>query len=95
MVPARRRHGIGAELTLAAEREVVARGHDRLTLTVSAAGEAAQRLYERLGYADVGVPPRRVQGTIMLRGEPFEVDDTLLHREKELRPVDSTPSRSS
>ena len=94
VLPAHRRRGVGTELTRAAEREAAARGHDRLTLTVSATGDTARRLYDRLGYVDVGVPPKRVKGTILIRGEPFEADDTLLHREKRLA-VDSAPPRSS
>jgi hypothetical protein len=45
----------------------------------------ARRLYERLGYIDAGLEPVHVSGTIMLRGLPFEVDDTLVYLEKPLR----------
>jgi ribosomal protein S18 acetylase RimI-like enzyme len=85
---------VGTALARAAERAALARGHDRLRLTVSATAEAPQALYRGLGYADCGVPPRRVQGTIEIRSGPLEVDDTLLTWEKRLA-VDSTPSRSS
>jgi hypothetical protein len=45
---------------------------------------AARKLYAKLGYADAGVDPVRVSGTIMLRGRPFEVDDTLVYLVKAL-----------
>ncbi len=84
VLPERRRQGIASELTRAAEREAAARGHDRVILSVSANAPGPQALYEGLGYVDAGLPPKRVQGTIMLRGEPFEVDDTLLYKVKTL-----------
>ena len=89
-----RRRGVASALTLAAEREAAAHGHDRLRLTVSDANDAAQALYRGLGYADAGLPPKRVQGTIQIRTGPLEVDDTLLTWEKPLG-VDSAPPRSS
>ena len=82
--PERRRRGIGSALTEAAEREAAARGFDRMRLEVSAASDAAQALYRKAGYADCGVAPRRVQGTVMIRTGPLEVDDTLLTWEKRL-----------
>lgn len=94
VLPERRREGIATALTQAAERLVTERGHDRCSLSVGAGNEPALRLYERLGYADAGLPPKRVRGTILLRGEPFEVDDTLLYLVKRL-PVDFASSRSS
>ena len=74
-----RRRGVASELSLAAEREVRARGGDRISLSVGTGNFAAQALYDRLGFEDAGLAPERVQGTIMLRGEPFEVDDTLVY----------------
>jgi len=82
--PEQRRRGIASALTSAAEREAVARGFDRLRVTVSVDNAAAQDLYRRCGYSDPGLPPRRVLGTIMLRTGPIEVDDTLLTWEKRL-----------
>jgi hypothetical protein len=41
-------------------------------------------LYAKLGYRDAGVPPQRVQGTIMVRSGPLEVDDTLIYLAKSL-----------
>jgi GNAT superfamily N-acetyltransferase len=86
VVPDRRRHGIASLLTRAAEEAARSRGWSGISLSVSKDGNPeARRLYERLGYADAGVPPVRVSGTIILRGRPFEVDDTLLYLSKRLR----------
>jgi GNAT superfamily N-acetyltransferase len=76
-----RRRGVATALTRAAEERC---GAARLRLTVGVGNAAARALYERCGYVDAGVPPRRVQGTILLRGEPLEIDDTLLTLEKQL-----------
>jgi ribosomal protein S18 acetylase RimI-like enzyme len=89
-----RRRGVASALTRAAEDTVRTRGHDRLRLTVSEANGAARALYRGLGYADTGLPPKRVRGTIQIRTGPLEVDDTLLTWEKRLA-VDSGPPRSS
>lgn len=82
--PEWRRRGIASELTATAEGECLARGFDRLRLEVGVENEPAQALYRTRGYVDVGVPPKRVQGTIELRTGPLEVDDTLLTWEKRL-----------
>jgi [ribosomal protein S18]-alanine N-acetyltransferase len=79
-----RGQGIGTALIAAAEREVAARGYDRLTLTVSTGKPDVQALYERLGFRDAGLPPQRVTGTMQIRTGPLEVDDTLLTLEKPL-----------
>ena len=79
-----RRRGIASALTTAAEREAVARGFDRLRITVGIENEAAQALYLACGYVDAGIAPKRVSGTIMIRTGPIEVDDTLLTWEKAL-----------
>ena len=79
-----RRRGVATELTHAAEAEALVRGHDRMSLSVGIGNFAAQALYKRLGFEDAGLEPERVQGTIMLRGEPFEVDDTLVYFVKPL-----------
>ena len=85
VLPERRREGIARRLTLAAEVEVRKRGFARISLSVSAEGnEAARSLYESLGYRDAGLEPVRVLGTILLRGDPFDVDDTLAYLSKEL-----------
>ena len=80
--PEYRRQGVATALTAAAEREAAARGCAVLRLEVSATDEGPQALYRGLGYADAGVPPRRVLGTVMIRTGPLEVDDTLLTWEK-------------
>src|SRR5262245_32512302 len=82
--PEHRRRGVATALTTAAERAALAQGVDRLRLHVSVDNAGAQALYRGLGFGDVGVPPRRVQGTIQLRTGPIEVDDTLLTWEKSL-----------
>lgn len=82
--PEHRRRGVATALADAAERATAARGAGRLRLSVSIGNEAAQALYRRLGYGDVGIPPRRVQGTVHIRSGPIEVDDTLLTWEKSL-----------
>ena len=85
VLPELRRRGIASQLTHAAEDEARRRGWDRISLSVSRSDNpAAARLYAKLGYADAGVDPVRVHGQIMLRGRPFEVDDTLVYLAKEL-----------
>ena len=79
-----RRRGVATALTAAVEREATGRGSDRLRITVSVDNAAAQALYRGCGYAECGVPPRRVRGTILIRTGPLEVDDTLLTWEKRL-----------
>jgi len=80
VLPERRRRGIAAQLTHAAEEVARARGWNSISLSVSQEGNAAaSRLYAKLGYVDAGVEPVRVSGVIALRGRPFEVDDTLLY----------------
>jgi GNAT superfamily N-acetyltransferase len=83
--PEYRRRGVASALTAAAEQEASARGFARIQVTVSVDNEAAQALYRGRGYVDVGVPPKRVHGTITIRTGPLEVDDTLLTWEKPLR----------
>jgi GNAT superfamily N-acetyltransferase len=82
--PEHRRQGVATALAVAAERVVRARGADRLRLCVSIDNDAAMALYRGLGYGDVGIPTRRVHGTIQIRTGPLEVDDTLLTWEKPL-----------
>jgi GNAT superfamily N-acetyltransferase len=93
VLPDRRSEGIGAELATAAERLAAERGHDRCSLSVSDANSRARSLYERLGYVRADLPPKRVHGTIIIRGEPFEIDDTLLYFTKRI--VDLASGRSS
>jgi ribosomal protein S18 acetylase RimI-like enzyme len=79
-----RRRGVAQMLTAAAEAAANDRGFARVRLTVSVDNVAAQALYRRCGYGDVGIAPRRVQGTIHIRTGPIEVDDTLLIWEKSI-----------
>ena len=84
-VPAELRgRGIGTELSGAAEEMARTRGHRQISISASIANEGALRLYRRLGYRDAGLPPKRVQGTIMVRTGPMEVDDTVLYLIKDI-----------
>jgi GNAT superfamily N-acetyltransferase len=85
--PELRGRGIGTALTQACERLAAERGHARISLSHDAESDAVRRLYERLGYADAGIDPVRVEGTIMLRGEPLEVDAMLVYLVKPLAAV--------
>jgi GNAT superfamily N-acetyltransferase len=88
--PEHRRRGVASALIAAAEHQTRAHG-DRLRIAVSVDNQAAQALYRALGYVDAGVPPKRVQGTIVIRTGPIEVDDTLLTWEKRLAPEPRSP----
>ena len=81
VLPERRRRGIAAQLTGAAEQEArLGRlGQHQPQREPTRQRRAARTLYAKLSYADAGVDPVRVSGTIVLRGRPFEVDDTLLY----------------
>jgi ribosomal protein S18 acetylase RimI-like enzyme len=82
--PEQRRRGVASAVTSVAEEQACSLGFDRLRLQVSEGNTAAQALYRRCGYADIGAPPRRVHGTITIRTGTIEVDDTLLTWEKTL-----------
>ena len=84
VAPERRRAGVATALTEAAEHQAAAHGAERLSLSVGIANEAARALYERLGFADAGLAPERVAGTIELRGREVVVDDVLLYLVKRL-----------
>jgi ribosomal protein S18 acetylase RimI-like enzyme len=79
-----RRRGIASALTAAVESEARVHGAQELRTTVSVDNAGAQAVYRRLGFADTGLPPRRVQGTVHIRTGPLEVDDTLLTWRKRL-----------
>jgi GNAT superfamily N-acetyltransferase len=91
---AHRRRGVGRALALAAERLAAERGHKRISLSFGLANDAARSLYEGLGYRRADLEPQRVQGTIVIRGRPVQVDDTLVYLIKEIG-VDSGQARSS
>jgi ribosomal protein S18 acetylase RimI-like enzyme len=78
------RRGVASGQTSAAEQKALALGFNRLRLEVSEGNTAAQALYRRCGFADVGTPARRVRGAIMIRTGAIRVDDTLLISEKAL-----------
>jgi GNAT superfamily N-acetyltransferase len=84
VLPERRRRGVASELSRAAEELVAARGLDRISIGASAQNDGALRLYRRLGFRDSDVPPQRVHGTIVIRGRPVTVDDTLIYLIKEV-----------
>jgi ribosomal protein S18 acetylase RimI-like enzyme len=79
-----RRRGIGTLLTGAAEERVQARGFDRIALEVDVDDPGPRALYEKLGYRQTRARPQRKRGTILLRGEPFSFDATLLELVKQL-----------
>jgi GNAT superfamily N-acetyltransferase len=89
-----RGRGIGTRLSHAAEELARARGYSDISISTSVANEGALRLYRRLGFRDADLPPQRVKGTILIRGKPVDIDDTLLYLRKSLG-VDSPPSHSS
>jgi GNAT superfamily N-acetyltransferase len=79
-----RRRGVATIITRAAEEHARSLGLDRLRLQVSVRNAPAQALYRRCGFVDIGMPPRHVQRTIVIRTGPIDVDDTLLTWEKRL-----------
>ena len=84
VLPERRRRGIATALTLAAEEAARRRGAERISLSVGISNEPARDLYAGLGFADAGLAPERVAGTINLRGQDVEVDDVLVYLVKPL-----------
>jgi len=80
-----RRLGVATALIEAAEHEARARAFDELRLEVSVGDAGVQALYRNRGYLDAGLPTRRVQGRIVVRTGPIDVDDTLLILSKRLQ----------
>ena len=78
------RHGVARMLIEAAEGEARARGFASIRVGVGIDNEPAHQLYRKCGYADVGIDPRRVKGTVDVRTGPIEVDDVILTWEKDL-----------
>jgi ribosomal protein S18 acetylase RimI-like enzyme len=77
-----RRRGVATRLICAAEEEASARGLSHMRVSVGVGNEAAQALYRSCGYADVGLEPQHVKGTIKIRTGPIEVDEVLVTWEK-------------
>jgi GNAT superfamily N-acetyltransferase len=94
VLPEHRRRGVASALDRAAEQLAAERGRPRISLGCGVDNAPAHRLYERLGYTDAGLPPEHVRGTIVIRGKPVEIDDTLIYLVKDVA-VDSERSRSS
>jgi GNAT superfamily N-acetyltransferase len=84
VAPSRRRSGIGGALTAACAELARSRGHDRISIGYGAENAAARALYESCGFADAGLDPVRVTGTITIRGRPLPVDDTIVYLVKAL-----------
>lgn len=82
--PEWRRRRVASTLMHAAETEALARGSDRLRVSVSVQNDGARAFYAKLDYFDSGASPRRIKGTVMIRTGPIDVDDTLLTLEKRL-----------
>jgi GNAT superfamily N-acetyltransferase len=91
VAPERRGEGIGTALTQAAEVLAAERGHSGLSLSVGVGNPRARAFYERLGYEPAEHPPKHMQGTIMIRGTPLEVDETLLYY---VKPVGAQPEHA-
>ena len=86
--------GIGTALIRAGEDTARQLGHEQIALGVGLDNRDARRLYERLGYENAGLVPERVQGPIIVRGKPLDVNETMIYLVKRLA-VDSGRSRSS
>ena len=84
VLAAHRRQGVATALLGAAEDDCRRVSCTEVRVTVSVDGTGAQTLYAARGYRDVGIPPRRVKGTVQIRTGPIEVDDTLLTLSKPL-----------
>jgi ribosomal protein S18 acetylase RimI-like enzyme len=73
---------VAKTLIAAAEEEAWARGHRAVRVSMDIENEAAHALYRSCGYADVGLEPRHVKGTVTIRTGPLEVDAVLITWEK-------------
>jgi hypothetical protein len=80
-------------LIAAAEREAFARGFTRIRVEVGMDNVAAQALNRMSGFAEIGLDPRQVKGTIEIRTGPIEVDEILITWEKDLTHVQSPRRR--
>ena len=84
-----RRRGVATMLVAAAEREARARGFTRIHVDVAVDNHPAQALYRTCGFSDIGLAPRPVKGTIVIRTGPIEVDDVLVTWGKDLTEASS------
>jgi ribosomal protein S18 acetylase RimI-like enzyme len=84
VAPNHRRRGVARQMIAAAEAEARRRGFGVMRVGVGVDNEAAQELYRSCGYADVGLEPQHVKGTIQIRTGPIEVDDVILTLQKNL-----------
>lgn len=75
--------GIGTCMLAAVEEDLLQRGYNRITLNVSKDNPAARRLYERLGYRQVGSEPGR-WFYIDHTGRRVEVNEPAYRMEKDL-----------
>ena len=73
-----RRRGVARMLVVAAEREARARGFTRIRVDVAIDNHPAQALYRTCGFSDLGLDPRPVKGTVVIRTGRIEVDDVLV-----------------
>ena len=71
-------------LIAAAEHEARARGFTRIRVDVAIDNDPAQALYRTSGFSDIGLDPRPVKGTIVIRTGQIEVDDVLITWQKDL-----------
>lgn len=85
-----RRHRLGTRLMLALVDEALAADAEHLTLEVRASNEAAHRLYERFGFAPVGVRKNYyltedalVMWAIGIRSEDYQQRIATIRRELE------------
>jgi ribosomal-protein-alanine N-acetyltransferase len=58
VVPAARRRGVGSQLMLSLVDAAIAAGAEHLTLELRVSNEPARALYEKFGFAPVGIRPR-------------------------------------
>jgi GNAT superfamily N-acetyltransferase len=77
-----RRRGVAKALIAEAETEAWSRGCNRMRVTFAIGNGAAQNLYSQCGYADAGLEPKHVKGTIHIRTGTIEVDEMLAIWEK-------------
>jgi GNAT superfamily N-acetyltransferase len=80
-----RRRGVGTRLLVEAEALARARGASAVGLSVGVGNEGALRLYRRLGYREVGVPPYSLTWPLVMAdgGEQW-IEEVCLYLQKSL-----------